>query len=417
MATFPRTEQFDTSLALLREGYHFISNRVRRYHSDAFRTRLLLQEATCVLGADAARMFYEPDRFTRQGALPPTTLRLLQDKGSVFTLDGAAHRDRKQMFLEMLTPPEQIAGLVAAFDEQWRASQRIWETREAIVLNDEMQPLLLRAVCQWADVPLTEASARRRTREINAMLTYAGVASLRVLGALLLRRRTERWCQRIIRAIRDRHIAPAPGTAAHTIAWRRDLDDALLDVDIAAVELVNILRPVVAIAWFVTFAALALHEHPAWRARLLAGDDGELTRFVQEVRRFYPFFPMTGGRALHEFAWRGEQVAPGSWVLLDLYGTDHDGRIWDDPDAFRPDRFLAWDGSAYDFIPQGGGDYLTGHRCPGETITIAIMKAATRHLLTAIDYDVPAQDLSIDLSRFPPLPASRFVMAHVRPAS
>lgn len=248
------------------------------------------------------------------------------------------------------------------------------------------------------------------------MLTGAGAASPRALWALLLRRRTERWCRRIIHAIRRGRLAPAPGTAADTIAWHRDLDGALLPAAVAAVELINILRPTVAVAWFVTFAALALREHPTWRERLLAGDDAELTRFVQEVRRFYPFFPVVGGRALREFAWRGGRFAPGAWVLLDLYGTDHDGRIWDDSDAFRPDRFRSWDGSAYDFVPQGGGDYLTGHRCPGEAITIAIMKEATRLLLTAIDYDVPAQDLAIDMSRFPALPATGFIMSGIRPA-
>ncbi len=37
-------------------------------------------------------MFYSGDRFTRTGgAMPPTVLRLLQDKGSVQQLDGAAH--------------------------------------------------------------------------------------------------------------------------------------------------------------------------------------------------------------------------------------------------------------------------------------------------------------------------------------
>ena len=51
-----------------------------------------------------------------------------------------------------------------------------------------------------------------------------------------------------------------------------------------------------------TFAALALHEHPECRERLRADADGEdLGWFVQEVRRFYPFFPLVGGRALADF--------------------------------------------------------------------------------------------------------------------
>lgn len=57
-------------------------------------------------------------------------------------------------------------------------------------------------------------------------------------------------------------------------------------------ELINLLRPTVEVAWFVMFAALALHQYPECRDKLDAGQDDYLERFVQEVRRFYPFFPI-----------------------------------------------------------------------------------------------------------------------------
>ena len=120
---------------------------------------------------------------------------------------------------------------------------------------------------------------------------------------------------------------------------------------------------------------------------------------------------------LKEFEWRGHRFAQGDWVLLALYGTDHDGRSWDDPDSFRPDRFRRWDGSPFNFIPQGGGDFHTGHRCPGEWITIELLKRAVRLLVTAMSYDVPPQDLRIDLSRMPAIPNSGFAIANVRPRS
>jgi fatty-acid peroxygenase len=43
------------------------------------------------------------------------------------------------------------------------------------------------------------------------------------------------------------------------------------------------------------------------------------------------------------------------------------------------------------------------------------MKQAVRLLTTAMRYDLPAQDLGVDLSRMPTSPASRFVIANVRP--
>lgn len=56
------------------------------------------------MGEEATRAFYEPGRFTRRGALPPTALMLLQDRGSVALLDGEAHRQRKAMFMSLMSP-------------------------------------------------------------------------------------------------------------------------------------------------------------------------------------------------------------------------------------------------------------------------------------------------------------------------
>ena len=57
-------------------------------------------------------------------------------------------------------------------------------------------------------------------------------------------------------------------------------------------------------------------------------------------------------------------------VLLDVYGINHDPKIWNNPNKFWPERFKNRDDNLFDFIPQGGGDPGKGHRCPGEGITI-----------------------------------------------
>lgn len=120
---------------------------------------------------------------------------------------------------------------------------------------------------------------------------------------------------------------------------------------------------------------------------------------------------------LKPFDWRGHRFAEGAWVILDLHGTDHDPRLWKDPDRFRPDRFRQRDDSPYDLIPQGGGDHHLNHRCPGEWATIELMTRAVRLLTAAMTYAVSAQDLTIDSARMPAVPKSRFVIAGVRAAS
>ena len=165
-----------------------------------------------------------------------------------------------------------------------------------------------------------------------------------------------------------------------------------------------------AVARFVTFAALALHRHPQWRETFAGGGEELLRPFVHEVRRFYPFFPVIGGRARHDFVWQGHPFSKGDWVLLDLYGTNQDERLWPEPLSFQPERFVDWPGDPYTLIPQGAGDYATGHRCPGEWLTIALVEEAVRLLTRTIRYEVPAQDLTVALDQLPALPKSGFIM-------
>lgn len=427
MADFPHARTIDDTLALLAEGYNYVGKRCAEHGSDTFETRLMLQHAVCAQGEEAAAMFYQPDRFTRNGAMPPTALLLLQDLGSVQTLDGDAHRRRKALFLSMLDAAE-VDRLTALVVEEWRAALERWAGMEEVVLHAEAQTVLTRAVCRWAGVPLHEEEVEARTREFGEMIEGAGAVGLRNLAAQARRAQTEHWARQWIEDIRARKRDAPVDSPAYAIATYCEVNDKgsddLLDAGTAAVELINLLRPTVAVANFIVFAALALHEHPECRARLAGGTGGTagsgqggeqyLTWFAQEVRRFYPFFPVIGGKVLEPFAWRGRQFDKGEWVLLDLYGTNHDGRSWEQPEVFNPERFRTAAITPYNLVPQGAGEYANTHRCPGEPATVAIVKAAVRLLASAMSYDVPDQDLSIDLGKMPALPKSRFIMRNVR---
>jgi fatty-acid peroxygenase len=408
----PRDTGLDQTLALAREGYEFIGNRCERLSTDIFETRLLMRPAICMRGTAAADIFYAGDRFTRVGAMPPTVLRLLQDVGSVQLLDGAPHRRRKGMFLA-IGKPQEAARLAAFFAYEWSRSLERWDGADRIVLFDELGPMLTRAVTGWAGVPLDEGEVHQRTRELSEMVEATGSVGPRNWRALLLRRRTERWARGIIERTRSGDIEASRESALGMIAAHRDLDGKLLDPKTAAVELLNVLRPVLAVARFIVFAAKALHEHPGARRRIASGDRQYLDHFVQEVRRLTPFFPFIGGRVRRPFEWKGYAFPKGTWVILDLYGTNRDPRSWKDPTSFRPERF-AEAPNAFEFVPQGGGDAAVTHRCPGEEITIRLMKTSVRLLLDAMRYEVPGQDLFVDLSRFPALPKSGFVMAWPR---
>lgn len=415
MPQIPREQGFDQTLALLRDPYHFIARRCRRHGADLFETRLLLQPTICLTGPEAAALFYDPQRFMRQGAMPGAIRKTLLGVGGVQGLDGEAHRHRKRMFMALMSP-EAIDRLVAITAGEWEAAAARWASRAHVTLYDEARELLTRAVCAWAGVPLPEDEVGLRTAQLSALFDRAGSVGPGHLWARLARHRAERWLEGLIRRVREGELPVAEGSPLSAIATHRDPGGEPLSLHVAAVELLNLLRPTVAVAVYVVFVAHALSSHPEARARLRAGEEGYEALFVHEVRRFYPFFPAVAARVREDFEWRGYRFARGRRVLLDLHGTNHDPRTWEAPEAFSPERFRSWDGSAYNFIPQGGGDHETNHRCAGEWITIAIMQHAARFLATRLTYEVPDQDLRIDEARLPALPRSRFVMRHVRPA-
>ena len=72
--------------------------------------------------------------------------------------------------------------------------------------------------------------------------------------------------------------------------------------------------------------------------------------------------------------------------------------------AYGADRFLDHDEvtaqSAFDLVPQGGG-HPSGHRCPGESLTLRLL-SETVGVLAAVDLEV-SQDTA-DATRIPTLP-------------
>lgn len=414
MPSVPRDKLPESTLSLFRDGYEFISKRCERLGSDIFQARLMLQKTICMRGPEAAKLFYDRHLFQRRDGAPLRLQKTLFGRGGVQGMDGEAHRHRKAMFMSLMSS-ESIDSLARIMSDEWRAALPKWAAQGRIVLLDAAREVLCRAVCAWAGVPLKESEVRRRTQDFAAMIDDSGAVGPRHWQGRLARKRAEGWIGRIIEAVRTGRLDAAEGSALRTVAFHRELDGRLLETRIAAVELINVLRPTVAVARFITFAALALYEYPDWRRRLARAEGRNLELFVQEVRRFYPFFPFVAARVSKPFDWQGYHFPAGARALLDLYGTDHDPRVWDDPEAFRPERFLTWDGSPFNFISQGGGDHYEDHRCPGEWITIELMKTAVHLLATSMDYTVPEQDLTISLSRMPARPESGFVIADVRP--
>jgi fatty-acid peroxygenase len=389
--------------------------RRRAGDAAAVHTRLLGQRAVALRGPDAVPFFYDETHVRRHTAIPEPVQGTLFGHGAIHTLDGDQHRQRKAMFLSLLKDPYQVRDLVGRVQAAWNEAEPSWAARPQVMLFDEAARVITRGVCDWAGVPLGDAEVTDVAADLTAMVDGFATLGPRHWRARRARGRRERWLATLTEQVRaGTTVAPA-GSALEVVARYTETDAEPLAPQHAAVELLNIIRPTVAVCWFVAFIGHALHRWPQHRSRLRAGDMAYAVAFAHEVRRFYPFAPFVGGRAVKDLSWQGEHVPAGSMVLLDLYGQNHDAGLWPRPYDFDPGRFLGRDPDPDALVPQGGGDPRTGHRCPGEDVTVALLAALATDL-ARLDYDVPQQNLTISLRRMPALPRSRFVMRNVRPA-
>ena len=403
---------FDSTVSFLREGYAFASSRAEAWDTDLFTTRMFLQPTTFIRGEEAADLFYEGNRFTREAAVPPSVQHLLQDKGSVQALGGEEHHRRKQAFLSLMGE-DAMRRLGDQFEEEWAEMLDSLPGPRRIVLHGFAREVLSRTVCRWAGIPIETTDIRRLTNELGMMVDQVAKIGPANWYAQWRRRGTETWAAGLIEKVRSGDLFPEPDTALFVFAHHTDSQGQRLSAEVAAVELINILRPTLAVARFIVFAAVALVEHPHWRDAFSSGDDTDVEPFVQEVRRFYPFFPAVPGRVHEAFTWREHRFEHGDRVILDLYGTCHDDRLWHDPGSFNPERFrgFSWDEQPNTLIAQGAGRHSENHRCPGEWSTVELLKRAVR-LLVSTGLDVPTQDLSIPLNQFPTLPRRGFIFNH-----
>lgn len=163
-----------------------------------------------------------------------------------------------------------------------------------------------------------------------------------------------------------------------------------------------------------TYACWLLADDAAVRARLdreldrvLGGRDPTVAdlpdlavteAIVREAMRCYPPFPFLDREPHEPTALGGYRVEPGTTIQLNAYGIHRDERWWDDPDAFRPERWLASDGRSadgnptleadpdrpeYAYFPFGGGP----RHCLGMRFAMTELKLALATMARRVRFD------------------------------
>jgi fatty-acid peroxygenase len=388
----------EIGLGLWRHGYDALARlRDAAGGGDWFEARMMGRRALVVRGPEGVRTFYDPELVTRKGAIPAPLRLMLFGRGAVHGLNGRAHRERKQMYLEVVDRSS-VGRLTEQVTRRLAEAMPSWDSRASVRLFEELVGVYGTSVIDWAGIEVDDPEARAVSKDLAALVDGFGIRGTGYVRGYGARFRVNRWARQQIR--RARHDPPdRPRTVLNRIAANRALPDS-----VAAVELVNILRPTVAVAYFGAFSAHALELHPEWRERVAEGQPEVLRAFAHEVRRCYPFVPLLTGRLVSDYQWKDRRFRRRGFMVLDVIGTNEDPARWPRPTHFDPARFLGWEPDAYEYVPQGGGDPAQGHRCPGEPLAVGILEATARELART-DFTLAPESRKVPRRRIPSLPA------------
>lgn len=406
--------RFNDLKSLFNAGYGALEKLHEEANAPVVKAKLLNQEVFAIYGQSAAKKFYDAKNFKRANAMPKPILKTLQGETGVQTLDGKEHLKRKGIFMDLMTPDRM---------EDYR---KLLEKNLAEALNKQhgtfelyslTKNVLFRTICTWSGInlgQLTEQEIDELANDQVAMFEGVNSASNHLNG-VAGRKKSEKWAQELLKEAREHPLDEDSNLALYVFAEAKDTNGELLPLETAAVELLNIIRPTVAITVWVALMGNALFNKKNVYQKLADNFDELRDSFIEELRRYYPFFPMIPAISIQDVEVDGYIIPKDSWVVLDIYGTNHDTRSMEDADTFKVDRFVgktkkvSYD-EEYEMIAQGGGDFRKMHRCAGEWITLHTLRVFSDKLINDYSFSVPEQDWTIPMDQFPTYPHSKVLL-------
>jgi cytochrome P450 len=296
----------------------------------------------------------------------------------------AFHRDR-------------VAGYGAVMVRYAERLVESWRDGEIRDLHQDMMRLTLQVVAQTlfdADVATAaaevghamEVALGQLQSELNSVLALLPPA-VPTPGRIRLRRSVQRLDALVLNVIAERRRSGRDhGDLLSMLVQARDEDgSAMSDVQLRDESMTLILAGHETTALALTWAWHLLALDPGARARLeeeldtvLGGRaataaDLPALRFTEAVglesMRLYPPISVIGREALRDCAVAGQPLPRGTVVALCEWVVHRDPRYFDDPEAFRPQRWM--DGLArrlprYAYFPFGGGPRL----CIGQSFAM-----------------------------------------------
>jgi cytochrome P450 len=347
-------------------------------YGEPFTLKIAWSDAPMVFVSDPAdvKRVFGADPDVLRGGESSSVLEPFAGPRSILLLHGAEHLRQRRLML----PPFHgealarwrgtIAELAAAELDGWTPGEPVRALRRMQALTLEV---ILRVVFGTGDPELRDAI--RRTLDMTTSMP-------RLVAMSLVQKPVGPWnsfmkavtqldgliYERIDRQADDGSVLAVLRAARHADGSppaRAELRDQLVTLLAAGHE-----TTAGALGW----ALERLARHPDVLARVRAGDDEYLEAVIKEVLRVRPVLSIVGRKTLQPFEVGGWTLPPGVHVTPCIYLTHRRPDLWEDPTAFRPERFLDGAPEPYAFIPFGGGT----RRCLGAAFATLEMREVLR---------------------------------------
>ncbi|WP_406423030.1 cytochrome P450 [Streptomyces sp. NBC_00873] len=160
------------------------------------------------------------------------------------------------------------------------------------------------------------------------------------------------------------------------------LTDSEIRDELSTIFLAGTETTAAAIAWAFVYLARDKAVTDRLREEMASGEDAYLTAVVHEVLRLRPSIPQIIVREVKKpIEIGGVRYEAGQHLWASAFLLNRDPNLYEEPHAFRPERFLDVKPGVYSWIPFGGGRI----RCIGDRIALQEMKAVIREVLGQCD--------------------------------
>lgn len=111
---------------------------------------------------------------------------------------------------------------------------------------------------------------------------------------------------------------------------------------------------------------------------------------LKETLRLHPPIPLLLHETAEDAEVAGYHIPARSRVMINAWAIGRDKNSWDEPETFKPSRFLKagvpdFKGSNFEFIPFGSGR----RSCPGMQLGLYALELAVVHLLHCFTWELP----------------------------